>query len=117
MIECPLPGRWTGAYDLRGGVIYLRHGLTVPQRLATLAHELRHHELGHDGHQAAAVEARINEDVARALISPTEYALAEQLHEGRAGAIALELDLPRWVVSAYRAPLWRGEGISSEAVS
>lgn len=107
IIEVPLPGTLTGAYDLRAGVIYLRRGMTIPQQLATLAHEIRHHELGHDGHQPDCVEQAINEQVAGWLISEPEYALAERLCGGHSGAIAVELDLPRWVVSAYRKRFWR----------
>ncbi len=109
--EADLPEGMWGHYSRPLGVISISRELSTSARLATLLHELAHHERGDDRCQSPEVEARINEDVARALISPAEYALAERLHEGRTGAIALELDLPRWVVSAYRAPLWRGEGV------
>lgn len=117
ILECPLPRNLMGAYDLRSGVIYLRKGLTVSHHVAALAHELEHHYRGDDGHQDAVTEARINQAVARALISPTEYALAERITGGHTGAIALELDLPRWVVSAYRKQLWQGGHYGGESVT
>lgn len=106
ILERPLPHGLSGAYDLRAGIIYLRRGLSMPHQVAVLAHELEHHRRGDDGHQGEATEARINQAVARWLISPAEYALAERITGGHSGAIALELDLPRWVVSAYRTRLW-----------
>ncbi|MDO5758978.1 MAG: hypothetical protein Q4P24_16200 [Rhodobacterales bacterium] len=107
VVEARLPGTLTGVFDLHARRVYLRRGMTAGQQLATLAHELEHARRGDDGHQGRAVEDTINEKVAAQLISVSEYASAERLHGGHSGAIALELDLPRWVVSAYRRRLWR----------
>ena len=58
--------------------------------------------------QARAVERRIDETVAHRLITAEEYARAEALTGGRgSGAIAAEMGLPKWVVSAYRRTLRR----------
>ncbi|WP_172191192.1 hypothetical protein [Actinomyces faecalis] len=46
--------------------------------------------------------------MARTLITEEDYARAEALTGGRgSGAIAAEMGLPRWVVSAWRAELRR----------
>lgn len=96
-----------GLYIRREKLILLRAGMTTPQRLAALTHETIHHYAGHDGHQSAATEARVNREVAKILISPDDYRLAERLHHGSAAGIAYELDLPLWVVDAYRENLER----------
>lgn len=80
----------------------------VPARdvLPHVLHELEHAKAGHEGEQSDIIEARINRRVAEQLITPEEYARAELVAGGNSGAIAVELDLPRWVVSAYRRRLW-----------
>lgn len=102
-----LPGTRLGAYDYRTGTIFVRHGISTGHQLAVIAHELCHHTRGDIGPQPGAVEQYIDEKVADLLISPGEYALAERLYDGATPAIAMELDLPRHIVSAYRRPLWR----------
>ena len=47
----------------------------------------------------------IDERVAHAFIEPDQFAAAERLHAGDSWAIAEELDLPAWVVDAYRRRL------------
>lgn len=101
-----LPGLMWGAYHLGNRTVYLRRGMSEAQEVATLAHELEHVRRGDDGHQSPAVEARIDRAVAYRLISVAEYRRAEEVTGGRSsGAIAVELGLPRWVVSAFRSTL------------
>lgn len=101
-----LPGATQAAYDHAKATIWLSHRLPDHAIIPCLLHELEHAEAGHFGHQDAAVEDRINERVAEVLISAEDYARAEALAGGSSGGIAVELDLPRWVVSAYRRRLW-----------
>ncbi|USR79371.1 ImmA/IrrE family metallo-endopeptidase [Arcanobacterium pinnipediorum] len=73
--------------------------------ISTLAHEFAHHLLGHDGPQPPTEEERADRLAARLLISPTEYDLAEKLHNGHPSAIAEELDVTCWIVKAYQNTL------------
>lgn len=100
-----LPAGRRGLYVLSTRTIYLRHDM--PDRLAvpTLMHEMCHAERGDDGPQPAAVEARIDRAVAHRLISVGDYRAAEAAVGPHPGAIAVALDLPRWVVDAYRSAL------------
>ena len=105
VIERGIP-EW-GRYYRERHLIVLRSGMKAGQRLAALTHEALHHWAGHDGHQDARTEARINRQVAQQLITPPAYMAAEFLHPGSVAGIAFELDLPVWVVEAYRADLAR----------
>ena len=100
-----LPAGRRGLYVLSTRTIYLRHDM--PDRLAvpTLMHEMCHAERGDDGPQPAAVEARIDRAVAHRLISVGDYRAAEAAVGPHPGAIAVALDLPRWVVDASRSAL------------
>lgn len=80
-------------------------GLRRFQRLPTLMHECLHVRRGDDGHQPQAVEARIDEAVAVALVDRERYAWAESQYGWHAGAIAAELEVPKWVIQAYRRTL------------
>ncbi|MDY3678137.1 MAG: hypothetical protein SO046_02815 [Actinomyces urogenitalis] len=103
-----LPGDMWGVYSHRERTITLRAGMSQGQEVAALMHEMEHARRGDDGHQPRAVERAIDRCVARTLITPDEYARAEAITGGRdSGAIAVEMGLPRWVVSAYRAELRR----------
>ena len=105
VIAAPLPGTRQGAYCHATRTIVLRRGM--PDRLAvpTLMHEMCHAERGDDGPQPAAVEARINRAVACRLVTVAEYAAAEALAGPGVGALAVELDVPVWVVEAFRRTL------------
>lgn len=105
VITAPLPGTRQGAYCHATRTIVLRRGM--PDRLAvpTLMHEMCHAERGDDGPQPAAVEARINRAVACRLVTVAEYAAAEALAGPGVGALAIELDVPVWVVEAFRRTL------------
>lgn len=112
-----LPGLQRGAYHHADGRVFLREGMTAGATLAALAHELGHFYRGDTGPQPSPVEAYIDEKVAEFLIDPGDYAMAESLYDGATAGIALELDLPRAVVSAYRRPLWRGGTIGVQSVT
>ncbi|QHO91962.1 ImmA/IrrE family metallo-endopeptidase [Actinomyces sp. 432] len=102
----PLAGTgWRGCYHQPTRTIYLRAGMSDRLAVATLMHELEHAARGDDGHQGRAVEARIDRAVACRLITPSEYRAAEALVGPHPGALAVELDVPRWVVDAYRTTL------------
>lgn len=94
--------------DLKGYYTHSKCSITVSSQLTTahtvgtLAHELIHALHEHDGPQSDVVEARVDKLAARLLISPKEYAQAERLCGPHAGAIARELELPRWVVQAWQ---------------
>lgn len=103
-----LPGDMWGAYSHRERAITLRAGMSQGQEVAALLHEMEHARRGDDGHQSRAVERRIDETVSHRLITAEEYARAEAVTGARdSGAIAAEMGLPRWVVSAYRRTLRR----------
>lgn len=107
VVERSLPRRHRGRYYLRSNLIVLASGMTMRYRVATLAHELIHAELGHNGHQPQAIEDRVDERAAMMLINTQTYALAERMYGGHPGAIAKELDLPIWVIEAWQRSLAR----------
>ena len=94
-----------GWYDLHGHAVAMRRDLLPTQRVPVLMHECFHVARGDDGHQARRVEDWIDEQVACRLVSLPDYARAEQEYGWNSGAIARELDLPRWVIQAYRRAL------------
>lgn len=100
-----LPGDIDGAYLLRSRTILLDTGLATWELLPTLLHETMHWHRGDDGPQSARVEHDIDETVARLLVDPNEYRHAEDRYGWHTGGIATELDLPRWVIQAYRRVL------------
>ena len=100
-----MPEGWRGAYHLPSRTIYLRVGMSERSAVPTLMHELTHAARGDDGHQTRPVEARIDRQVACRLITPDAYRRAEASVGPHPGALAVELDVPRWVVIAYRATL------------
>lgn len=103
-----LPGDMEGCYDRARSTIWLQAGDPEWVSVPVLLHEMEHARRGDDGHQPRAVERRIDETVAHRLITAEEYARAEALTGARdSGAIAAEMGLPRWVVSAYRRTLRR----------
>lgn len=96
-----LPKGHRGRYYIRERMIVLATGMTMRYQVATLAHEIVHAELGHDGHQPQAIEDRVDERAAMMLINTQTYALAERMYGGHPGPIAKELDLPVWVIEAW----------------
>lgn len=106
VIETELDGAW-GYCDAKSRTIYLQAGMTAGHRVATLLHEAAHYFRGDDGEQPRAVEDRIDEAVARLLVDPREYAFWESQHGWHTGGTAAALDLPHWVIRAYRRTLER----------
>jgi hypothetical protein len=107
VVEARLPaGEW-GFYSLRDRLVVIDSGLTGSQRLFALLHESVHVEAKHDGHQCVRVEKRIDEQVAQIMIDLADYAWAESQYGWNTPAIALELDVPRRAVQAYRRALER----------
>ncbi|WP_136192013.1 hypothetical protein [Actinomyces procaprae] len=102
-----MPEGWRGAYHLPSRTVYLCTCMSECDAVPTLMHELAHVAREDDGHQARPVEARIDRLVACRLIAPPEYRAAEALVGPHIGALAVELDVPRWVVAAYRETLRR----------
>ena len=96
-----------GAWDADSGRIYLHAALSESDRACTLAHELEHARRGDVGCQSRVVEQLVDEAVALRFVDPGEYARAEVECEGEAAAIGEELDLPVWVVRAWRGLLDR----------
>lgn len=107
VVEVDMPGTMWGCYCLRDHAVVLRPGLTDRQRRAALMHEAQHVLRGDDGHQSQRVEDRIDETVACQMISLMDYARAETEYGWNSGAIAAELDVPKWAVRAYRRILDR----------
>lgn len=104
-MDVEMPGDWQGTYidDLRA--IYINRRTPASWVVPVLAHETFHAAAHHDGHQSPAVEARIDEAVATAIINPAEYRFWESQYGWSTGGIASALNLPRWTVEAYRRKL------------
>ncbi len=105
VMRADLPGDMDGAYMLRSNTILLDTGMTAWETLPVLLHEMIHWRRGDDGPQSTCVERSIDEAVALQLIDPSDYASAEMEYGWHTGGIAVELDVPRWVVEAYRRVL------------
>lgn len=105
--ERALDGSKWGAYSKTERTVYLQPGLPEQWRVSVLLHELAHVQAGHDGHQCQAIEDRIDEDVSLLLVNPGEYRFWESELGWSTGGIASALELPRWVIEAYRRVLAR----------
>lgn len=105
--EKVLPAGVWGLYDWERQTIWIRAGLPSTYRHAALLHETYHFVRGDRGHQTQAVENQINEIVALTLVNPAEYRWAESLVGPSVPGLAVELEVPKWVVRAYRRILMR----------
>ncbi|MEW6896164.1 ImmA/IrrE family metallo-endopeptidase [Trueperella pyogenes] len=94
-----------GAYVHELNLILIGSRLPASSQRAVLAHEYIHATRGHQGPQEPHIEARVDREAARLLISPAEYVLAEHLYGPNTAAIADELNLPTWIVEAYQEDL------------
>jgi hypothetical protein len=103
----PLPPEMDGAFLLSRRTIILSGDLADYQQRPALAHEIEHARRGDDGPQPPRVEQHIDEEVAYRLVDFMAYARSETERGWNTGAIARDLDLPRWVVRAYRRALTR----------
>lgn len=108
-----LPPDRDGEYRWKHNVIRLRRGMTARLHRSVLAHELAHAVFGDVPSRFGPVhlkqERRAEEWAALRLIDRHEYRRAEAMHEGHAGAMAVELGVVRSVVEAYRTLLLRIE--------
>ena len=94
-----------GAWSREARTIWIDSRLSDAHAAPVLAHELIHACRGDECAQDEATERLIDERVAQEFIAPEQFAAAERLHVGDSWAIAEELDLPAWVVDAYRRRL------------
>lgn len=100
-----LPFHSRGAYYLHQRLIIIDSRLSEREQLATLAHEYIHACYYHDGCQSQEVENSVNRKAAQLIIPPTEYVTAELTYGSNLYLIAEELNLPVWIVKAYRETL------------
>ena len=105
--EIAMPSNRRGAYDHHRQTIYLAKNLPMRHRVATLAHEYHHHLRGHTGPQPQHVEDSVDEAAAKMIIDPDAYARAETAVGSHPGALAVELDTPKWIVEAWQRILAR----------
>lgn len=91
-----------GLYDHDAHTIWIHSALTDTYAAPVLAHELAHAYRGDNCAQPDHVEQAIDHRIARDFINDDEYARLEAIYGGDANAIAEELSLPRWVVSAFQ---------------
>ena len=102
-----LPGMMAGMYDEASRTILIDRRLTYRQKRCTLVHELMHwrHGDGECSWGQGKAERRARRETALTLVSPIEYALAEQLYDGKPEPIAQELNVTRQVIEDYRMML------------
>lgn len=100
-----------GEYIHRRKLIRLRTGMSARLHRSVLAHELAHAAFAdvpsRFGPVHAKQERRAEEWAALRLIDLDDYRHFEQIHQGHAGAIALDLGVMRSIVHAYQAMLAR----------
>jgi hypothetical protein len=101
----PLPPEMDGAFLLPRRTIILSDDLADYQQRPALAHEIEHARRGDDGPQPPRVEQHIDEIVACRFVDFMAYARSETERGWNTPAIARDLDLPRWVIQAYRRAL------------
>lgn len=103
VVETPyLDDGLNGQYLHHRRLILLRQGLDPWTRKSALAHELGHAWHGDDIHGDPRMERRADQFAAQILITPTEYRLAEKLHDGHIGAIAYELGVTPHLITVWK---------------
>lgn len=104
------PGR-DGEYLHSKRLIRLRPGMAARLHRSVLAHELGHAAYAdvpsHFGPVNAKQERRADEWAALRLITLEDYRHVEAIHEGHAGAMALDLGVMRSIVEAFQRVLLR----------
>lgn len=101
----PLPKGIDGVYDEGTGTIVIDRTLRYTQKRCTLTHELVHWAHGDDscnGIMGARMEHRTRRETAALLLSPVEYASAENVYEGDVVLMAAELNVTIQVVKDYQ---------------
>lgn len=83
--------------------VTLRHGMSDAETLCSLAHELAHAHYGDPAGHDPRYEARADRFAAKLLVSPVEYALAEQTYGPHPARIAHELGVTTHIVKVWRA--------------
>jgi Zn-dependent peptidase ImmA (M78 family) len=100
-----LPPYRQGLYSRALNLIVVDREATYRVKRCALAHELVHWSHGDDGCNTRLylrAERRTRRETAMLLVSPSDYAIAEQIYEGDAFRIAAELDVTRQIVDNYR---------------
>lgn len=106
--ELPVPADWpNGLWVPERRQIILRHDMDWVTRRCVLAHELghAHHRDVRSGYDSvdSRAERRADAFAALLLISPAEYALAEEIHGPSIAGLAHALD-----VTPHLIRVWRG---------
>lgn len=102
-----IPNGCRGLYMLPTRTIYLHASLPDWMAVPTLMHEMEHARRGDEGPQPIAVETRIDMSVACRLVGVAEYMEAEALVGSSIGVLAMEFEVPTWVVEAFQRSLRR----------
>lgn len=105
IIEDTLPPGVCGYWHDASRTIWLHDRLNSRQRLCTLQHELihaEHQDSGCGGLIGVKCERRCRRETAQRLIDPMHYGFAEELWEGDAWRMALELGVTVHVLGDYR---------------
>lgn len=111
ILETDMPGTTCGLYCERLNTIWLADWLNGRQRLCTLCHELVHakyRDLGCGTRFGVKCERRARRETALTLISPVEFAMAEEVYGENAWMMATELDVTMQVLTDYRQILKDG---------
>ena len=104
--EARLHGGMQGVYIRDKHLILLDSRLCGVQLRCVLAHEISHARHMDAGCRVDKwVERRADQEAAKMLIDPLEYAYAEVVYEGNVMGMARELDVLPWVIAAYRERL------------
>lgn len=105
ILETDMPGTTCGLYCERLNTIWLADWLNDRQRLCTLCHELVHakyRDLGCGTRFGVKCERRARRETALTLISPVEFAMAEEVYGDNAWMMAAELGVTIQVLEDYR---------------
>ena len=105
VLESDIPGTTCGLYCDQLRTIWLADWLNDRQRLCTLCHELVHAkycDLGCGTRFGVKCERRARRETALMLISPVEFAMAEEVYGDNAWMMAAELGVTIQVLEDYR---------------
>lgn len=83
--------------------VTVRHGMADAETLCALAHELGHAHYGDPAGHDRRYEQRADRFAASVLISPVEYALAEQTYGTHPARLAAELGVTVHMIRTWRA--------------
>lgn len=104
--EARLHDGMQGVYIRDKHLILLDSRLCGVQLRCVLAHEISHARHMDAGCRVDKwVERRADQEAAKMLIDPMEYAYAETIYEGNVMGMARELNVLPWVIEAYRERL------------